>query len=54
MARPKVSIDEKIARAIPVKFSAHQIMKLKERANKEHIALSTLIRKFVLERLNGD
>ena len=53
MARPRVNIDEKIRKAIPVKFSNTDIFKIRAEAKKERIPVSTLIRKLTLEGLNN-
>jgi len=54
MGRPKIAIDDKIDKVIPIKFSATQGFRIKERAKKEHLPVSTLLRKAILEYLNGD
>ena len=53
MGRPKVNPDEKITKAIPVKFSNIDRMRVKERAQKDRIPVSMWIRNAVLEKLNG-
>ena len=53
MARPKKNPDEKIKKAIPVKFSNTDIIRIKEASRRERVPVSTFIRKVVLDKLNG-
>lgn len=53
MARPKVSPDDKIEKPIPIKFSRYDKMRLRERAKRDRIPISTWIRNATLEKLNG-
>ncbi len=51
--RPKVNPEDKKDRLVQIKFSIIDKTRLKERAKREHITITALIRKWVLEALNG-
>jgi len=51
MPRPKVKAGDKKDRLIQIKFSLKDKILLDKAAQEEHIALTTLLRKWILEKL---
>ena len=54
MARPAKSPEDRRNKPLPIKFSTKDLIKMKEEAGKEHLQVSTWIRKVILEYLNGN
>ena len=52
MARQKLQKGEKKSEVLHIKFSPLTIMRLRDLAQREHLTVSTLTRKYILERLN--
>jgi hypothetical protein len=53
MARPKINPDDKKDRLIQIKFSSYDKKRLNEVAKSEHLTVNALIRKWIMDKLNG-
>jgi len=53
MARPKVNPDDKKDRLIQIKFSSYDKKLINEAARNEHLTVNAIIRKWIMDKLNG-
>lgn len=54
MARPEVNPDDRKDRLIQIKFSSYDKKRLNDVARREHLTVNALIRKWIMEELNGE